>query len=55
MPIYTPVKVCGIPGSCKQNLKRPTHGTFLQKMSFLGVIVSENEIHSDLKNSIYRI
>jgi hypothetical protein len=30
----------GIPEPCKQDLKRPTQGTFLQKISFQGVIVS---------------
>jgi hypothetical protein len=38
------VKIIGIPEPDKQNLKRPTQGTSLPKISFLGIVVSEKKI-----------
>jgi hypothetical protein len=37
-------KIFRIPEPFKQNLNRPTQGTFLLKISFLGIIVSEKNI-----------
>jgi hypothetical protein len=34
-------KIFRILEPCEQMLKRPTQGTFVQKISFLGIIVSE--------------
>jgi hypothetical protein len=37
-------KILEISEPCEQILKRQTQGTFLQKFSFLGIIVSEEKI-----------
>jgi hypothetical protein len=42
------LKIFRISEPCKQILKRPTQGTFLQKISFLGIIVSEKKIFKEL-------
>jgi hypothetical protein len=41
-------KICGISKPFKQILKRPTQGTFLPNISFLGVIVSEKKIFKEM-------
>jgi hypothetical protein len=41
-------KIFRISEACQQILKRPTQGTFLQKISFLGIIVSEKKIFKEL-------
>jgi hypothetical protein len=37
-------KIFGIAKPFEQIIKRPTQGTFLSKISFLGIIVSEKKI-----------
>jgi hypothetical protein len=41
-------KIFGISEPFKQIIKRPTQGTFLPKISFLGIIVSEKIFHEML-------
>jgi hypothetical protein len=41
-------KIFGISEPFEQILKRPTQGTFLPKISFLGVIVSEKKIFKEM-------
>jgi hypothetical protein len=42
------LKIFGIPEPYEQILERTTQGTFLQKNSFLGIIVSQKKIFKEL-------
>jgi hypothetical protein len=46
-------KIFGISEPREQILKRTPHGTFLQKISFLGVIVSEKMFEEKLTPDVY--
>jgi hypothetical protein len=51
-------KIFGISEPCKQILKRPTQGKILQKISFLGSIVSEKNFLKELlmcKCNVYEL
>jgi hypothetical protein len=41
-------KIFEVSEICEQILKKLTQGTFLQKISFLGIIVSEKKIFKEL-------
>jgi hypothetical protein len=44
LPVW---KIIGISEQFKQTIKRPTQGTFMPKISFLGIIASEKKIFKE--------